>query len=355
MDDVIDWQTVADPRAALRRAARALRAGRVVLLPTESGSALAASALRPEAAERLLPDGGEPLPLAVRGVAEARDWAPDLSGLAQRLARRFWPGPLVLDLAEGVERGLAGRLPAAVRRRVCADGGLRLRAPAHEAPLHLLRSFGGPLLLEAAPEAAAERADLAILDGPCAFPEGATVVRVAGGSWQVRRAGAVTEELLQRNAACLVIFVCTGNTCRSPLAEALFKKRLADRLGCAVDELPERGCQVLSAGLAAGPGAPAADEAVDVARSYGGELADHRSRPLTTELAAQADYLIAMTHGHLQALKGHFPRLGCRPRLLCPAGDDVADPIGGDRPVYEECARQIWDCLEPLAAELAGR
>ena len=99
-------------------------------------------------------------------------------------------------------------------------------------------------------------------------------------------------------------------------------------------------------------GGPAADEAVEVARAYGADLTGHRSRPLTPDLAAQADYLIAMTRGHLLALADRYRGLAARPRLLSPAGDDLADPVGCPQAVYEECARQIWGFLEPLVEEL---
>jgi L-threonylcarbamoyladenylate synthase len=157
-----------------------------------------------------------------------------------------------------------------------------------------------------------------------------------------------------RGCSCLVVFVCTGNTCRSPLAEALFKKQLADRLGCVPDDLPAKGFFVLSAGLAAMMGGPAAEEAVTTARAFGADLSAHRSRPLTPELAAQADFLVAMTGGHLQALVEHFPCLGKVPRLLDPAGCDVADPIGQAGDVYEACGRQIWEHLRTLLAEVVA-
>ncbi len=152
--------------------------------------------------------------------------------------------------------------------------------------------------------------------------------------------------------SCLVVFVCTGNTCRSPLAEVLCKTRLAERIGCAAAELPERGFHIVSAGLFAFSGGPAAEEAVEVAHAYGADLASHRSQPLTPELAARADYLVAMTSGHLAVLAELVKGLAARPRLLSPNGDDLADPVGGPRYVYEECAGQIWRFLEPLIDEL---
>jgi protein-tyrosine phosphatase len=152
--------------------------------------------------------------------------------------------------------------------------------------------------------------------------------------------------------ACLIVFVCTGNTCRSPLAEALFKKRLADELGCTAEELSGRGYHVVSAGVAALEGEPAAAEAVEVARAYGADLTAHQSQMLFPELAAQADFLVAMTHAHLQTLAEWFPETQGVPRLLNPQGEDLADPIGMGPDVYEECARQIWQDLEPLAKEV---
>ena len=163
---------------------------------------------------------------------------------------------------------------------------------------------------------------------------------------------AVSDQTVREQAVCRIVFVCTGNTCRSPMAEGLCKARLAQRLGCTVGELPERGFHVLSAGLAAMEGGPAADEAVEVARSYGADLSGHRSRPLTLDLAAQADYLIAMTRGHLVVLGESCRTLAAPPRLLSPAGDDLADPIGCPHSVYEDCARQIWEWLGPLVEEL---
>jgi protein-tyrosine phosphatase len=357
MPEVLDWQQVADLPATIRQAVRALRAGQLVVFPTETTPCLAASALAPAATARLRHQQGkdQPLAVAVRGMAEGRDWVPGMSSLAQRLARRFWPGPLTLAFRSGLAHGLLGRIPEPVRQQVCPADALWLRSPGHDAVLEVLRHLKGPLLLAGLPAGTpAEEcgADLVLDDDAGPYPEGPTVVEVLDHSWNLRQAGAISEEMLRRQSICMVLFVCTGNTCRSPLAEALCKRLLSRRLGCAVEELPQHGFYVLSAGLAAMTGARAADEALAVAAEHGADLAGHRSRPLTPELAAQADYLVTMTRGHLQALNNHFPRLGSRPRLLCPQGDDIADPIGQDQQVYQACGRQIDQYLETLVAEL---
>jgi protein-tyrosine phosphatase len=152
--------------------------------------------------------------------------------------------------------------------------------------------------------------------------------------------------------SCQILFVCTGNTCRSPLAQALCARLLADRLGCEPADLSEHGFIVQSAGLAAMIGAGATLEAVAVAREFGADLTGHKSQPLTPELLARTDFLFAMTQTHLHLLSS----LGLSNRpilsLLSDQGEDIADPIGASAEVYRECARQIRKHLEARLTEL---
>jgi protein-tyrosine phosphatase len=370
MPHVLDWHGAAEPRELVYRAIQALAGGHLVAFPTETVYGLAASALAPDTVERLhqIRGGAEdrPLRLALRGPGEALDWAPGLSPLGRRLARRCWPGPVTLVCGDGVERGLVGRLPETVRRRVCPAGTIGLRTPAHAAVQRTLRLVAGPVVLSSAArgdgpaavtaeqvvESFGEEVAVVLDGGLCRFGQPSTVVQVNGSHWSVLREGVVPAALVERQTACLIVFVCTGNTCRSPLAEALCKKLLAERLACAAEELPRRGFQVLSAGIAAMMEGPAAEEAVAVAGEFGADLQGHRSRPLTADLVAQADYLIAMTHSHLLAVADQYRHLGPRPRLLSPEGEDVADPIGCDQQVYQECAAQLWRHLQRFVAEL---
>jgi protein-tyrosine phosphatase len=364
MPEVLDWQS-ADPRA-VRFACRLLHAGRLVAFPTDTAYALAARALDLSAVERLHGAAQRgALEVAVGGGAQARDWWPGLGRLGQRLARRLWPGPLTLAGA-GSEQGLASRLPEAVRQHAAPGGTLRVRAPGHPALLEVLRQLAGPLVLAPVPLGPDNQAtrpeqvwhiagtvvDLLVDDGPTRLGGPATVVGLSADNWSIVQPGVLSQEQLRQQSACLIVFVCTGNTCRSPMAEVLCKKRLADHLGCSVADLPARGLLVTSAGVAASEGAPAAEEAEEVARAHGADLSAHQSRPLTPELAAQADYLVAMTRGHVRAVLERYPRLGAAPRLLSSEGNDLADPIGGSGAVYEECGQQIWRHLEALVAEL---
>jgi protein-tyrosine phosphatase len=370
MSDPSPGPSETDTPDVLQQTWQALTAGQIVALPTETGYVLAAHPSHPAAIGRLVEARARTqteLFLAVRGASDVHELLPALSTVGLRLARRFWPGPLLLQIPDA--KALNGRLPEPIQQALCPEGALRLRLPATDLFLHLLPVLGGPAVLLGVPEPAADtpaeqctgaarltalglEPDLLVDEGPRPPRPGCTVVEVRGDNWSVVQEGPLTQEKIARHLGCLIVFVCTGNTCRSPLAEALCKKRLADRLGCTIEELPARGFYVLSAGLAAMMNHRAAQEAIAVAREYGASLTEHASRPLGEDLAAQADYLLAMTRSHLLGIDDAYPRLGCRPRLVRPDGIDISDPIGQSQAVYEECARDIWAALEPLVAEV---
>ncbi len=376
MPQVVQWLPGPDgPRAVVEACRRPLLRGEVVALPTESAYVVAASGLHPDAVARLAgwrAGDGAPLPaVAVRGPADARDWVPDLGAVGRRLVQRAWPGPVVFVFAHGVKAGAATRLPDGVLRTVAPGWELGLTAPHHPAVRDLLDHLPVPLVLGEVTDAAGEPATTAdavrsvvgdaaavVVDGgPAQLGRPATVVEVRGEQWAVRREGAVPAADLARLAAKLVLFVCTGNTCRSPLAEALCKKLLADRIGCGVEELADRGYVITSAGLAAVRGEPAAAEAVTVADELGADLSGHSSRPATPDLLAQADVVVGMTAGHLHTVAGftgHDAGPGQVVRLLC-GESDLSDPIGGDRAVYQACAGTIWQHLQGLVAELVEK
>jgi len=363
---MVDVRSSDDVRDVVHQAVQALTEGKLVAFPTETVYGVAASALCEDAVSRLIDlkgrKQGSPLALAVKSDAEAIDYVLDLSPLGRRLVRRCWPGPVTLVLPAEHPESLLGRLPESVRQAVSPNGSIGLRVPAHLLILDVLDLLVGPLVLSSAnrkgqpdPVSAqqvvdelGDDIDMVLDDGRCQFGQSSSVVRVQENELEILRSGVVDRASLQWLSGLMVLIVCTGNTCRSPMAEILLRKRIADKLGCKLDELPSRGIRIASAGIAAMVGGRPTPEAVQVMARRGLNLSEHESQPVTDRLMRHADVILTMTRSHYEMVVRQWPEAASRVEVFCRNGEDVPDPIGGPVEMYNRCADQMVQQLDPL-------
>jgi protein-tyrosine phosphatase len=144
-----------------------------------------------------------------------------------------------------------------------------------------------------------------------------------------------------------VLFVCAGNTCRSPLAQASLARALGG---------DARRVDIQSAGTYAVPGSPATPMAIEVAHAHGLDLDSHRAQRLTPTLLERADLVLALSPSELAVVRQMSPDGGVRAHLLTdiesdsPTGEGIPDPFGGSREAYEECLRRISGHVDRVAA-----
>ena len=337
----------------LERAGAILREGGLVAFPTETVYGIAASARHPEAIERLYAikrrPRTKPMTVMITEFAPLIERCGPVPAALRPLVTRFWPGPLTLVLPA---------LQEATAQHEARSGMVGFRVPDHPLAQGLIRAAGVPLLVPSANRAGEppattaqqvldifpEELDLVIDGGPSQGGTSSTVVQFKDDKLTVLREGAIPEARVHAPDATNLLFVCTGNTDRSPLAVAIVKRRLAERLGCSENALPVRGILVSSAGVSAVPGRPASRHAQEVGAIMfkpGLDLESHVSRRLSEDLVREASRVICMERAHRDEILAFFPHRERDIVLLDPEGHDVADPVGRDLPAYERLVGRL--------------
>lgn len=363
MGHTLDWKNSGDPRDLVHIAVQALVEGRLVALPAETAYHVFASGLRPDAVEKLAAlaqaqQTRRPC-IFLRSPQEALDYSPTLSRVASRMVYRGWPGPLVLELRADQEESLSSSLPEPVRSQLLIDGKyLPQRVAAHEAIVQAMRLMPGPLVAasmidpqgqaicggDQAAHAGGDAVAVVINDGPTHYGGFASTVRIDGHACRLIAPGVIESEMLQRMSQLMVLLVCTGNTCRSPMAEAILRDLLTQRFPqLFAGAMPP--ATIGSAGLSAFPGGPAASEAISVMKKRGLNLHNHQSHSISERTLRQADLILAMTNSHRSAIVERMPELSSKVHLISGGNSDVSDPFGGDESGYEVCADELTQYL----------
>lgn len=141
-----------------------------------------------------------------------------------------------------------------------------------------------------------------------------------------------------------ILFVCTGNTCRSPMAAALMNKIATEQ---------DLDVRIESAGLFAAGGGMASDNAIKAMIPYGIDLTTHRTQPVTEELIKQCDLILTMTEAHKMVLEPMAKGKVFTLTEYAGGTGDIPDPYGGDLDEYAKCASAIYSALTDACEKIA--
>ena len=359
-------------RDAVRRAGQVLADGGLVAFPTETVYGLGANAADPKALARLREvkerPSDKPFTLHIPRRSSIADYVPDLHGVGRRLVDKGWPGPLTLvfEVADASRAPVAAKLPGGDTSVLYHDGTIGVRCPDSSYSEDVLAAANVPIVAASANRAGGRapisadevmadldgQVDLVLDGGTARYAKPSTIVRVSDAGYELLRPGVYDERMIRRLVTLNFLFVCTGNTCRSPMAAGICRKLMAERLGCQPAGLEERGYGVLSAGAFAFGGGPASEGAQAAMRTRGIDISSHRAQPLTIELIHQADFIFAMCGSHRDAVLNMAYDAESKTRLL-DEQDEISDPVGGDDRVYEACAVRIEAAMRRRLEEIS--
>ena len=296
-----------------------------------------------------------------------KKYVPTVGLKAEKLIKNAWPGPLtiVFDLdSSDIEKQRAA-FDREVFENLYKDNSIGIRCPENQIASILLKTTKNPVVVPSAnitgrPPATdaqqvlahfTDKIELLLDGGPCKYKKSSTVVKIGKKAVQILRAGVYSQEELEAMSEVKFLFVCTGNTCRSPMAEGMFRKYLAEKLGCEVDYLDRMGYKVLSAGVMGTAGLPVSPEAAAVCAAKGIDIKAHRSAALSQQLVEECDFIFVMSRLHRQQVIALSPEAAGKCILLA-EDKEIFDPIGQSQEVYNNCARLIELAVKKRIGEL---
>ncbi len=354
----------------IEEAARMIDSGELVGFPTETVYGIACRAV-PDTLAKLNNLKGRSsekyYTLHISRKSEVEKYVPCLGLRAQKLAENGWPGPLtiVFELKKDEIEQQCSRLEPGIFENLYKGNSIGIRCPGETIASMLLGKTKNAVVAPSAnitgngPAVSAEQVlanfegKIAMLldGGECKYKKSSTVVKIGKSGLQILREGVYSREELEKLSKINFLFVCTGNSCRSPMAEGLFSKYLAEKSGCKVDQLDEKGYKVSSAGTMGIIDVEASGEAIQACASKEVDIKSHKSTAVTLSLIAESDFIFTMTQSHLEHIIALSPESAKKCHLL--AEKAISDPIWQSQEVYNRCADVIEEAVKKRLSELA--
>jgi len=351
-------------------AVSALRKGGIVAFPTDTVYGIGADFQNESAVKKVFNvkerERDKPLTLLLSDLNELAHYVNRVAKTAEKLIKTFWPGPLTLIFKA------SGTVPGYL---LGPDSTIGTRMTGNETTIALIKGLGNALAatsanlsgsepLRSASEVSSSFRDKIdyVLPGFCSPAPPSVVLNLSKFPPKLERGGSISPLLLARTMQRKVrlgngvffriLIVCTGNACRSPMAEGMLKMM--------TPELLRKKLIVASAGTAPLEGGPPTTSAVQATRELGTDISGVVSRQLKPEMISSADLILTMEQAHRDRVAELVPEAWQKTHLLKGYGQtgvptferEIRDPIGMPLGFYRKTARLIQSSLKGVVAEL---